>query len=105
MGSYVPITEKERAEMLARIGVPSAEALYADVPAGLLFPPLSGLPEGLSEMEAWERVSALAEKNRVYRTVLRGAGSYRHYIPAAVKAAAGREEFLTAYTPYQPEIS
>ncbi|MBP5153725.1 MAG: aminomethyl-transferring glycine dehydrogenase subunit GcvPA [Lachnospiraceae bacterium] len=105
MGSYVPITEKERAEMLARIGVPSAEALYADVPAGLLFPPLSGLPEGLSEMEAWERVSALAEKNRVYRTVLRGAGSYRHYIPAAVKAAAGREEFVTAYTPYQPEIS
>ena len=63
------------------------------------------LPEGLSEWEVSERMAALAGKNRVFRSVFRGAGAYRHYIPAIVKTVTSKEEFLTAYTPYQAEIS
>ena len=63
------------------------------------------IPEGMSELEVREAVTAMAEKNKVYKTVLRGAGAYRHFIPAVVKSITSREELVTCYTPYQAEIS
>jgi len=105
MGTFVPTTASEREEMLRVIGVGSVDDLFRDVPPQMLLHGALNLAPGKSEMETWETVSALAEKNRVFPVCLRGAGSYRHYIPAAVRAVASREEFVTAYTPYQAEIS
>lgn len=104
MGSYVPSTNAERQEMLKAIGVDSVRDLYCNVPEDMFIDSLN-LPEGLSELELRQTLTAIAEKNKVFPTCLRGAGSYRHFIPATVKAVTGREEFLTAYTPYQAEIS
>ena len=105
MGSYVPTTAAEREQMLSKIGAESMEELYAAVPREMLLQDGLDLPAGLSELEVRERMTALAEKNRVFRTVLRGAGSYRHFIPAVVKSVTSREELVTCYTPYQAEIS
>ena len=63
------------------------------------------LPDGMSELEVREKVTAMAEKNKVFKTVLRGADAYRHFIPAVVKSITSREELVTCYTPYQAEIS
>ena len=105
MGSYVPTTSAEREQMLQKIGVHSMDDLYADVPQQMLLRRPLELPQGLSELEVREKVTDLAEKNRVFKTVLRGAGSYRHFIPAAVRSVTSREELVTCYTPYQAEIS
>ena len=105
MGSYVPTTAAEREEMLAAIGVKSLEDLYQAVPQGMLLNGTLNIPEGMSELEVREAVTAMAEKNKVYKTVLRGAGAYRHFIPAVVKSIASREELVTCYTPYQAELS
>lgn len=105
MGTFVPTTAAEREQMLRTIGVSSVEDLFRDVPQQMYLDGYLDLPPGRSELETLEAVSALAERNRVFKTCLRGAGSYRHYIPAAVKAVVTREEFVTAYTPYQAEIS
>lgn len=105
MGTYVPTTAKEREEMLRVIGVNSIEDLYRSVPADMLLREGLRLPEGMSELEVSEAVTAMAEENKVYKTCLRGAGSYRHFIPAVVKSVISREELVTAYTPYQAEIS
>ena len=105
MGSYVPTTAAEREEMLAVIGVKSIEELYRSVPQEMLLSGTLRIPEGLSELEVREAVTAMADKNRVFKTVLRGAGAYRHFIPAVVKSVTSREELVTCYTPYQAEIS
>ncbi len=105
MGSYVPNTAAQRQEMLRAIGLERMEELYRDVPAQMLVGDGLNLPAGQSEWEVRRAVTALAEKNRVYPTVLRGAGAYRHFIPAVVKSITSREELVTAYTPYQAEIS
>ena len=105
MGSYVPTTAAEREEMLAAIGVKSLEDLYQAVPQEMLLNGTLNIPEGMSELEVREAVTAMAEKNKVYKTVLRGAGAYRHFIPAVVKSITSREELVTCYTPYQAEIS
>ena len=106
MGSYVPTTAAEREQMLAAVGVSSLEALYQDVPQQMLLPKDGlKLPAGLSELEVQQKVSALAEKDHVFQTVLRGAGAYRHFIPAVVRSVTSREELVTCYTPYQAEIS
>ena len=105
MGTYVPTTAKEREEMLRVIGVNSIDDLYCSVPADMLLGDKLNLPDGLSELEVREAVTDMSEKNKVYKTCLRGAGSYRHFIPAVVKSVTSREELLTAYTPYQAEIS
>ena len=105
MGSYVPTTAAEREQMLSKIGVGSLDDLYAAVPQEMLLRDGLDLPAGLSELEVREKVTGLAEKNKVFKTVLRGAGSYRHFIPAVVKAITTREELVTCYTPYQAEIS
>lgn len=105
MGSYVPHTARQREEMLETVGVKSLKELYASVPQEMLIGDGLKLPEGLSELEVRDRLTAMAEKNKVYKTVLRGAGAYRHFIPAVVKSVTSREELVTCYTPYQAEIS
>lgn len=104
MGSYIPATAAERQAMLDAVGLKTVDDLYAAVPAAAKLQSLN-LPDGLSEFGAAAAVSALAEKNLRYRSIFRGAGAYDHYIPAIVRTVTAKEEFLTAYTPYQAEIS
>ena len=106
MASYIPSTRDERLQMLRTVGVESYRDLYKDVPEDMLLADGSlNIPEGMSELEVGRAVSAMAAKNRVFPTVLRGAGAYDHYIPSIVKYIPAKEEFLTAYTPYQAEMS
>ena len=105
MGSYIPNTKEEQLEMLREIGVDSFDALYEDVPESMRLKGALKLPEGLSELETAQRMEEIAEKNVRYRHIFRGAGAYHHYIPAIVKQITSKEEFVTAYTPYQAEIS
>ena len=105
MGSYVPSTPTERQEMLRSLGLQSARELYRDVPEEVYLNRPLDLPSGMSELEVRRKVSAMAAKNKVFSTILRGAGAYDHYIPSIVKYIPAKEEFLTAYTPYQAEMS
>ncbi len=105
MGGYLPSTEGERREMLAAIGAESMDALFDEIPEAARFHGELNLPKGLPELELRRTMEQMAGKNKVFSTVLRGAGAYRHYIPAAVKYIAAKEEFVTAYTPYQPELN
>ncbi|MBQ2769795.1 MAG: aminomethyl-transferring glycine dehydrogenase subunit GcvPA [Clostridia bacterium] len=105
MGSYVPSTQEERREMLQAIGLEKIQDLYQDVPAEMYLDGALNLPEGMSELEVARKIRAMAEQNRVFSTILRGAGAYDHYIPSIVKYIPAKEEFLTAYTPYQAEMS
>lgn len=104
MGSFVPSTAGEQREMLEAIGLSSVEELYRDVPEDVKVASLD-LPAGKSEMTAGCEMEELAEENRVFKAVFRGAGAYDHYIPAIVKSVTSKEEFVTAYTPYQAEVS
>ena len=105
MGSYVPSTQAERLEMLKAIGLNDYKDLYRDVPAEMYLDAPLNIPQGMSEMEVANAVSAMAAKNKVFSTILRGAGAYDHYIPSIIKYIPAKEEFLTAYTPYQAEMS
>ncbi len=105
MGSYIPSTRAEQQEMLSSIGLKDFRELYKDVPAEVFLDNGLDLPSGMSELEAARCVSAMAAENNVFSTVLRGAGAYDHYIPSIVKYIPAKEEFLTAYTPYQAEMS
>lgn len=102
--SYVPSTGAQRKAMLSALGMEDWKELYADVPESMILDDLD-LPEGKSELEVSRAVSAMAAKNRVFDTILRGAGAYDHYIPSIVRSVTSKEEFLTAYTPYQAEMS
>jgi glycine dehydrogenase subunit 1 len=104
--SYYPNTDHDRAEMLKTIGVPNVEALFADVPAQVRFPKLN-LPGPLSELETLRELMELANVNAhaQERPLFLGAGAYNHFSPSIVNHLILRGEFLTAYTPYQPEIS
>ncbi len=105
MKSYVPNTAAERQEMLESIGLVGMEDLFADVPEDLkLHRPLN-LFAGMSEMEIRRAFQKLASDTDPNMPIFRGAGAYRHYIPAAVSQLAMRSEFYTAYTPYQCEMS
>ncbi|HLT78814.1 MAG TPA: aminomethyl-transferring glycine dehydrogenase subunit GcvPA [Ferrovibrio sp.] len=103
---YLGLTEADRREMLAVIGAPNIDALFRDVPAGALNPQLD-LPPHQGELEVERAFAAMAKKNVSPMDVpfFLGAGAYRHHIPAAVDHLIQRSEFLTSYTPYQPEIS
>ena len=105
MGRYVASTEKEQLEMLESIGFDSFDALFSHLPKQTRLKSPLALPKGMSEPEAREALTELSLKNRVFPHIFRGAGAYAHYIPAAVTAITSKEEFLTAYTPYQAEIS
>ncbi len=107
MTRYTSATPGDRAEMLAAIGVDSVDDLFEQVPEPLRLGRPLDLPEGMSEAEVFERLAALAGRNAdAEREVcFVGAGMYDHYVPAIVDAITQRSEFLTPYTPYQPEIS
>ena len=105
MAGYLPAAAAERAAQYAALGLSGPEALYRDVPESVRLTAPLNLPPPQSELEARRTLEALAEQNLRFRTILRGAGAYYHYIPAAVSRIASKEEFVTAYTPYQAEIS
>lgn len=105
MGSYVPSTGAQREEMLRAVGVERFRDLFRDVPEEMLLTEPLRIPGGMSELEVSRAMTAMAAENRVYGTCLRGAGAYDHYIPSIVKYIPAKEEFLTAYTPYQAEMS
>ena len=103
---YIPSTEDDKQQMLKTIGVSSFEELLSDVPIKHLQPTLN-LKEALSEQELTEFFQLLSNNNFSSKTITSymGGGAYNHYIPSTVKAMIQRGEFLTSYTPYQPEAS
>jgi len=115
---YIPHTESERREMLRSIGVRSIDDLFAPIPKNLRVktaapgadrpadqPLAFDLPPGISEHAVRTHLQQLAAQNATNLTCFVGGGFYDHYIPSAVDSLAGRSEFVTAYTPYQPEMS
>lgn len=104
MANYLSSTEKEDKEMLQAVGVERFSDLYQDIPFELRNKPLN-IPNGKSLQEVSDEMQALADKNVNYACIMRGAGAYDHYIPSIVKYLSQRSEFLTAYTPYQAELS
>ncbi|MBQ3466590.1 MAG: aminomethyl-transferring glycine dehydrogenase subunit GcvPA [Firmicutes bacterium] len=105
MGTFVPNTKAQQQEMLKEIGFEKLDDLFAHIPDAVKFKEELDLPSGMSEMEAGKQIRKIAAKNRIYETVFRGAGAYRHYIPAIVGSVLSNETLQTAYTPYQAEIS
>ncbi len=101
---FSPLSEQDVQEMLKSVGVNSIDELFQDVPKSILNPKMN-IGMGLSELETQVKLEELAQKNTHYKACFRGAGSYNHYIPPVVKQITSRNEFYTAYTPYQPEIS
>src|SRR6476619_3128383 len=104
---YLPLSDSDRSEMLARIGVAGIDDLFADVPKDkLLFGPID-LPRAKGELEVERLLGRLAARNVPASSVpfFVGAGAYKHHVPATVDHLIQRSEFLTSYTPYQPEIS
>lgn len=102
--AYFPHTPDDIRSMLERIGVATIDDLYADVPDDVIFHGDYDLPEALSEEEVRRFFAAIDKKNQPL-TVMVGAGAYDHYAPSVIQSIISRSEFLTAYTPYQPEIS
>ena len=104
---YLPLTDADRSEMLRTIGVDAIEDLYVDVPASALLKTPVDLPSAKSEMEVERDMSRYAGRNLAagINACFLGAGAYRHHVPATVDHLIQRGEFLTAYTPYQPEIA
>src|SRR5437879_4824738 len=104
---YLPLTDADRRDMLAAIGVSSIDDLFAEVPQAARHDGLLDLPRAMGELEVERRLGAMAAKNTVAGMVpfFLGAGSYRHHVPAAVDHLIQRGEFLTSYTPYQPELA
>lgn len=107
MTRYIGLTDADRQAMLAEIGVSDVRDLFSDVPASVLLNRKLDLPNPLSEMEVVKKLKTLAEKNidADHAICFLGAGAYDHFIPANIGALLSRQEFYTAYTPYQPEIS
>ena len=104
---YLPLTDTERADMLARIGVGSIDALFADIPEKHRLADLVDLPRRKTELEVERAIGRMATANVSAGSVpfFVGAGAYKHHVPASVDHLIQRSEFLTSYTPYQPEIA
>src|SRR5271168_5189062 len=104
---YLPLTPRDRGEMLARIGVPSIDALFAEVPDAARLDGLVDLPRAMGEIEVERAIGQMAARNVAAGSApfFIGGGAYRHHVPAAVDHLIQRGEFLTSYTPYQPEVS
>ncbi|MFM9414038.1 aminomethyl-transferring glycine dehydrogenase subunit GcvPA [Peptococcus simiae] len=105
MGGYIPVNEADRQAMLQAVGLETMADLYADIPEAVRLKEGLNLPDGMAEQTVRQKLADLARQNYSYDVVLRGAGSYHHYIPAAVSQIAAKENFVTCYTPYQAEIS
>ena len=103
---YIPNTIAEQDDLLAAVGLSSVDELFADIPDDYRNPPLR-IPDPMSELEIQRELGEMAGRNRPLASgpSFLGAGSYYHFIPSIVKAVMTRGEFLTAYTPYQPEVS
>jgi glycine dehydrogenase subunit 1 len=104
---YLPLSDTDRGEMLARIGVNHVDELFADVPKNLLLKEPVDLPRRKGELEVERILSRMSAKNISASSVpfFVGAGAYKHHVPATVDHLIQRSEFLTSYTPYQPEIA
>ncbi|MEN5083619.1 aminomethyl-transferring glycine dehydrogenase subunit GcvPA [Bosea sp. TWI1241] len=104
---YLPLTDQDREDMLARIGVPDIDALFSDVPADKLLKAPLDLPRARGELEVERILGRMAGRSVAAGSVpfFVGAGAYRHHVPATVDHLIQRSEFLTSYTPYQPEIA
>ena len=105
MGAYLPNSASEQKQMLDFLGLKSLDDFYSHLPNEVKLNRELNIPEGKSEVEVRHQMEELAAKNKIFRTIFRGAGAYKHYIPALVKSVSSKETFVTAYTPYQPEIS
>jgi glycine cleavage system P protein (glycine dehydrogenase) subunit 1 len=103
--SYLSLTDADREAMLATVGVSSIDELFQDIPAGVRFDRALDVPRALTEAELQRHMEELAGRNAVDEICFLGAGIYDHYVPAVVDAVLQRGELLTAYTPYQPEMS
>jgi len=104
---YLPLSDTDRSEMLARTGVDTIDDLFADVPKNLLLKEPVDLPRRKGELEVERILSRMAARNVSASSVpfFVGAGAYKHHVPATVDHLIQRSEFLTSYTPYQPEIA
>src|SRR5215217_6554212 len=107
MSRYTGVTDQDLRAMLGAIGVDSMEELFADIPESVRLGREIDLPPGRSEQEVYEQLASLAARNRNAEDEITflGAGMYDHYVPALIDTLLSRSEFLTPYTPYQPEIS
>jgi glycine dehydrogenase subunit 1 len=105
MADYLSNTPNQQIQMLKEIGLESLDELYANLPQDLILQKPLNLDAGQSEFKVYDTLKTLASKNKVYKTILRGAGVEHHYIPSVVKQLSNREEFVSAYTPYQSELS
>ncbi len=103
---YIPNTEDDRRQMLRTLGIDTVEDLFTDIPQEHRNPPLN-IPPPLSELELRREIEGLAAQNRHLKeyTCFLGAGSYNHFSPSMIRSIITRGEFLTAYTPYQAEVS
>src|SRR6516164_9401925 len=104
---YLPLDASEREAMLARVGVPNIEALFADIPADKRINGLLDMPLAMSEMAVERKMGVMAAQNLAAGSApfFLGAGAYKRHIPASVDHLIQRSEFMTSYTPYQPEIA
>ena len=104
---YLPLTDTDREDMLARIGVADVDALFSDVPADKLLKAPVDLPRAKGELEVERILARMSSRNVSASSVpfFVGAGAYKHHVPATVDHLIQRSEFLTSYTPYQPEIA
>src|SRR5215211_7617803 len=107
MTRYTSVTDADRQAMLDAIGAQSVDDLFEQIPVEVRLDRDLDLPPGLTETECFDHLAELAERNAHAdaETCFLGAGMYDHYVPAIVDAITQRSEFLTPYTPYQPEIS
>ncbi len=105
MGTFIPNTKEEQQKMLNDIGYADFDDLFKLIPEEAKFKGSLNIPAGKSEIEVSRTVEGLAQNNTVFRSIFRGGGAYNHYVPSAVNSISNKEEFLTAYTPYQAEIS
>ncbi len=104
---YLPLDDADRSVMLARVGVPDIDALFADIPGAKRLSGLLDMPRRASEIAVERALGAMAARNVAAGAApfFLGAGAYRHHVPATVDHLIQRSEFLTSYTPYQPEIA
>ena len=105
MGTFVPNTKAQQQEMLKEIGFEKLDDLFAHIPDDVKLSGDLDLPDGMSEMEVGKAMKKIADENVIYDSIFRGAGAYKHYIPAIVGNVLSNETLQTAYTPYQAEIS
>lgn len=103
---YFPLTDSDRTEMRSALGIQDTRELFADIPRDKSYYPLDGVPAAMHEDELIDTFKTIAKKNTFsdYLSFL-GGGAYHHFVPEVVNNLSQKGEFLTPYTPYQPEVS